>query len=746
MDNSFETSAQKNLEMLRRRKQQQEKTLTNAIRLLIKNDIPPEGKVGVQDAGVPLVNLVKAIGHHLGIDEAALVMPAKLDINDKSFETLKNLFVLQDIRLRKVKLEPGWQERDNGPLIGCWEDDLVALIPQQADKYKIYDPIQDTLREISASDLTNLKDAAYACHRGLSSVPPTLKEYFKLIFGQSWGSDISLIALGSVFLALLPLLVPFITETIFADIVPTVDYQAHIMVVQVMVVSAFATAGASIARNVAIMRISYKARLNFEAALWLKLLSLPTKFFRQYQSGNLANRMQAVHIIGSALSSTAVATIINTMLSILSLAIMFYYSWKLALTAMGVLTAYLTISATIAWFIVKYKRAEADCYGKTAGQSLQIINGITKFRVKNAETEAFYLWAKAFSEEWKYNRKARVRKNWLDTINSVQSVIMSMLVFAVVMYWMSDDPDNITSLSITVPEFMGFISASGALNSAVLGFIPLLISILDVIPVSERLLPVLHAQSETVSAKSPAGSLSGRIEINNISFRYDEDRPLIIDKLSLSIQPGQFVALVGASGCGKSTLIRLLLGFEKPESGSIYYDHHDLAEVNINSVRSQIGVVLQNSQLMPGDILSNLTGSLPLTVDDAWEAAALTGLADDIKAMPMGMSTLISEGALNVSGGQKQRILIARSIINQPKILIFDEATSALDNETQKTVSDSIDRLNVVRIVVAHRLSTIINADVIHVMDKGTIVESGTYQELLERGGLFGELAKRQLI
>ena len=239
--------------------------------------------------------------------------------------------------------------------------------------------------------------------------------------------------------------------------------------------------------------------------------------------------------------------------------------------------------------------------------------------------------------------------------------------------------------------------------------------------------------------------LSGGIEINNVSFRYNENMPMVLDDLSLKIRSGQYVAIVGRTGCGKSTLMRLLLGFERPDKGAIYYDGKDMNTIDLKSLRRKVGVVMQDGKLFQGDVYSNIVISAPwLTLDDAWEAAELAGIAEDIRHMPMGMNTLISEGSGGISGGQRQRLMIARAIAPKPKILMFDEATSALDNLTQKRVSESLEALKCTRIVIAHRLSTIRQCDRIIVLDQGKIIEDGTYQELIDRGGFFAELVARQ--
>jgi ABC-type bacteriocin/lantibiotic exporter with double-glycine peptidase domain len=221
--------------------------------------------------------------------------------------------------------------------------------------------------------------------------------------------------------------------------------------------------------------------------------------------------------------------------------------------------------------------------------------------------------------------------------------------------------------------------------------------------------------------------------------------PLLFDGLTLKIRSGQYVAVVGKTGCGKSTLVRLLLGFETPQKGAIYYDNQDISKLDKRSLRRNFGVVLQNSKLMQGNVFSNITVSAPwLTLDDAWEAAKFAGIAEDIRAMPMGMHTIITEGSGGISGGQRQRLMIARAIASKPKILIFDEATSALDNITQQHIASSLSKLKCTRIVLAHRLSTIKQCDRIIVLDDGKIIEDGSYDELIKNGGFFAELIQRQ--
>jgi NHLM bacteriocin system ABC transporter ATP-binding protein len=399
------------------------------------------------------------------------------------------------------------------------------------------------------------------------------------------------------------------------------------------------------------------------------------------------------------------------------------------------------VSLACGYVQVAYQREMATIRGHISGTVLQFIAGIPKLRVSGAENRAFTIWASEFTNQKLISSRSRKAQNHLAVFSSVFPVICSAFIFYFTAQLMADPKGT----PLSTGDFVAFNSAFTQFLVAALRLSSAIVSVLAIVPLYERAKPVFQTLPETTIAKSHPGELTGSIEVNHVVFRYREGTPLVLRDLSLSIPAGQFVAIVGPSGSGKSTLFRMLLGFEKPESGSVYYDGQDLGGLDLQAVRRQIGVVLQNGRLFSGDVFSNIVGSAPLTIDDAWEAARLAGLDQDLKNMPMGMHTVVSEGGSGLSGGQRQRLMIARAIVGKPRLLLFDEATSALDNQTQSTVSASRQGLQATRVVIAHRLSTILHADRIFVLDRGVIVQSGTYQELIAQPGLFVELAKRQL-
>ena len=440
---------------------------------------------------------------------------------------------------------------------------------------------------------------------------------------------------------------------------------------------------------------------------------------------------------------------------------MCYYSRKLTAAAVGIWLIYLVISGLVINRLVTAERSKIEANNKTAGTLQQIFTGLAKFRVKGAEEQAYHLWGEKFAEEWKWNYRARRLKNCNVVVSAVQPVVLALALYYIGLTELAESAttgaEAASGAAKTLSEafagtgpmsaatFIAFQAAYTAFNTALNAVIPVIEQIVAVRPMIENLRPILEAKPEVTDEKIESEVLSGAFEVNHLSFSYGEGLPDVLHDISFRVAAGEHVAIVGKSGCGKSTLIRLLLGFESPKSGAVYYDGQDLSELDLPSVRSQMGVVLQNGQLMTGDILHNIIGVNDLTLDDAWEAAEGAGIAEDIREMPMQMNTFVSEGSTNISGGQRQRILIARALAMKPAIVICDEATSALDNRAQAIVTESLGRLKATRIVVAHRLSTIRHADRIIVLDKGTIAESGTFDELKERGGLFASLVSRQV-
>ena len=424
----------------------------------------------------------------------------------------------------------------------------------------------------------------------------------------------------------------------------------------------------------------------------------------------------------------------TSLFSLVYLSQIFVYARELVIPALIILLVTVVLSVLSSLMQMKISTQQMEISGKESGMSYALISGIQKIKLAGAEKRAFARWGNLYAKDAKlsYNPPLFLK------LHSVISLTIT-LTGTIVMYWMA------VKSGVSVADYYAFNTAYGMLSGAFMSLAGIALTVAQIRPILTMVQPFFDAVPEIADEKEVLTRLSGGIELSHVSFRYNEHMPLVLDDLSLKIRPGQYVAIVGKTGCGKSTLMRLLLGFEKPQKGAVYYDGKDLERIDLRSLRRRIGVVMQNGKLFQGDIYSNIVISAPqLTLQEAWEAAELAGIADDIRSMPMGMHTIISEGSGGISGGQRQRLMIARAIAPKPKILMFDEATSALDNLTQKKVSESLDALKCTRIVIAHRLSTIKQCDRILVLDKGKIVEDGKYEELIANGGFFAELVARQ--
>lgn len=481
-------------------------------------------------------------------------------------------------------------------------------------------------------------------------------------------------------------------------------------------------------------RIDTKLSVAVEAAAMMRVLSLPAPFFKQYASGDLASRLTSIRAIAAMIENIVLNTALTSVFSLAYIGQVFAIAPSLALPALLVILVNVAVGVATTLLQIRVSRKELEYSAELSGWQYSLIGGIQKIKLAGAERRAFATWAAIYQKLVRITYNGPLAVRLAATMQTAVSLVGTALIYLVAV-----------DAGVTVSQYMAFSAAFGMVSGSFSALTGAAGSIAMIKLHLDMAAPILRTLPEVSERRQVLPRITGAFELDNVTFSYGGGQAPIIDGLSLKVRPGQYVAVVGRTGCGKSTLMRLLLGFEAPQKGAVYYDGHDLASLDAASLRRNIGVVLQNGKLFQGDIFSNIVVSAPwLTLDDAWEAAEMAGIADDIRAMPMGMHTMISEGSGGVSGGQRQRLMIARAIAPKPKILMFDEATSALDNVTQRIVSDSLDRLKCTRVVIAHRLSTIRTCNRILVLDGGRIAEDGTYEELMERGGIFRELVERQ--
>ncbi|MBW7474046.1 NHLP bacteriocin export ABC transporter permease/ATPase subunit [Paenibacillus oenotherae] len=656
----------------------------------------------------------------------------------QSLNPLHDIAQASGVRSRKVVLKGEWWKEDNGPLVAYLEEssEPIALVPSSSASYTWTNPASGEGGAVTAEVASKLHPMAYMFYRAFPSKPLGVIDILRFGSHKSVRRDIAVLLFMGAIAGLLGMLIPIATGMMFDTVIPE-SYRGPLVQMALILFSVtLAIALFQLTGSMASLRMEGRMDSFIQAAIWDRLLNLPVAFFRNYTAGDLAIRANSINAIRQLLSGAVLGSLFSGLFSIFNYALLFHYDAGLALAAGVLVLISIAVTAAIGLLQIRFQRKLLDIQGRISGLMLQLLNGVSKFRMAAAENRAFFLWARAFAEQKKLSFRARMLDNQLGVFQSFYPLVASMVLFYMVASKES---------SLSAGQFIAFYTAFSAFLAAMLSMASALLSLVHVVPLYERAKPILQTLPEVHDQLEDPGDLSGAIEVRHIGFRYGADQPMVLKDISLNIKAGQFVAFVGASGCGKSTLLRLLLGFEQPESGSVYFDGQDMRSLDVSLLRSQFGVVLQNSKLMSGDMYTNIVGSSNLTVDEAWEAAAMAGLDEDIRNMPMGMHSVISEGGSTLSGGQRQRLMIARAIARRPKVIFFDEATSALDNRTQAIVSESLERLQATRIVIAHRLSTITNADLIYVLDKGMVVQSGTYEELMAETGLFAELASRQL-
>lgn len=659
------------------------------------------------------------------------------NITDRN-EQLEYLLRPHGIMRRTVTLSKGWHKDAIGAMLGIRKSDgmVVALIPAGFSGYRYRDMETGKQVKINGKNQELFEEEAMVFYRPLPLKVLGISDLMRYILGTLSPADFVMTGAAALAVALIGMLSPKLNNLLFSRVIEDGSTQILLAITVFMICVTLSSLLINGVKSLITARINTKMSISVQAAIMSRLMSLPAGFFKNYSSGELSARAQCSNSLCEMLVSVVLTTGLTSVFSLVYISQIFVYAPALVIPSLIITLATVAFTGVSALVQMKVSKKKMELSSKESGMSYGLISGVQKIKLSGAEMRAFARWGNLYAEEARlaYNPPMFLK------INSVISSAIS-LAGTLMMYWIA------VSSGVSVADYYAFNTAYGMVSGAFISLAGIALTVAQIKPIMDMVEPILKAVPEISEGKQMITRLSGSIELNNVSFRYNENMPLVIDDLSLKIRPGQYVAIVGATGCGKSTLLRLMLGFESPQKGAVYVDGKDIAAVDLKSFRRKIGVVMQNGKLFTGDIFSNIIISAPwLTMDDAWHAAELSGIAEDIRRMPMGMHTMISEGSGGISGGQRQRLMIARAIAPKPKVLMFDEATSALDNLTQKTVSESLDSLKCTRIVIAHRLSTIKQCDRILVLDQGKIIEDGTYDQLIQRGGFFAELVARQRV
>ncbi|WED44429.1 NHLP bacteriocin export ABC transporter permease/ATPase subunit [Legionella cardiaca] len=653
-------------------------------------------------------------------------------------EAMDDIVQKTGMQVRQVQLNGKWWHAVTHPvLLQKMEGEGFCLaLPRISRGLTLIDPIQGIQKKLTSKDAKDFLSTAWQVYSPLPQKKLKIRDLIPVAFRGCQRDLARLLVVGSI-AAMLTLVTPWFTGVLFEQVVPAGNITQLQQIVYALLVAAFSAGFFELVRAITVLRIGSKLNLNLEISIWDRLIRLPVTFFRQFTTGDLTKRAMAVSNVRRIMAGVIISSLLSGIFSLFSLGLLFYYDVKLAFTAAIATLIICAYTFLISIRQLSYYKAMTTVSGELSGMTVQLLSGISKIQTTGREKTAFSLWSIKNSQIKNELYKANWYNALLSSLNALCLPLLYVIIF--IQFLNRDDP-----LSLGI--FLAFTAALGQFTAGMLGMTDAVSAIINSIPLIKRLSPILENTPEVHAGKHDPGILNGKIEVDRLRFSYSSKEELIINDVSFVINPGQYVAITGPSGSGKSTLLRLLLGFEKPIQGNIFFDDHDIKQLNVQRVREQCGVVLQNSLLISSTLFENIVGSAPLTQDDAWEAAEMAGLADDIRKMPMGMHTIISERGGTLSGGQRQRVLIARALAKKPRLLFFDEATSALDNLTQAIVIKSLEKLNTTRIVIAHRLTTIEKADLILVMDQGKIIQSGTYAQLMQQEGLFQAMSKRQLL
>ncbi|MGW9025999.1 NHLP bacteriocin export ABC transporter permease/ATPase subunit [Streptomyces sp. NPDC055722] len=676
----------------------------------------------------------KVVARAAGI---TLAEPAQSGTESDRLDPVERIALASRVRTRAVRLDGPWWHEDVGPLVGhrALSGAPVALLWRRGG-YAAVQPSSGRETPIEKANAAEFEPRAVMFYRPLPD--RRLGPFGLLRFSmRGTGGDLWGLVLSGLVTVVIGALVPIATGKVLGEFVPKAEEGLIVQVCLAIMVTGVVAAAFMLLENLTILRLEGRIEATLQPAVWDRLLRLPTKFFAERSTGELASAAMGISAIRRLLAGVAPVVAQSVTVGVVNLALLLWYSVPMALAAIGMLVVIAAVFLGLGLWQVRWQRRLVRLTNKLNNQAFQTLRGLPKLRVAAAENYAYAAWAREFARSRELQQRVGRIKNLTTVMGAVYLPLCSLLLFMLLA-----GPARGT---LSAAAFLTFNTSVTMLLTSVTQLTGAFVSGVAALPLFEEIKPVLDATPEVRTASTGPGVLTGGIEARRLSFRYSDDGPLVLDDVSFNVRPGEFVAIVGPSGCGKSTLLRLLIGFDKPVSGSVLYDGQDLAALDQSAVRRQCGVVLQHAQPFSGSILDVICGTEPFTPEEAMAAAEMAGLAEDIKRMPMGLHTIV-QGSGAISGGQRQRLMIAQALIRRPRILFFDEATSALDNETQRKVIESTRALNATRIVIAHRLSTVLDADRVIVMEDGKVAQQGPPAQLLaDTSGRLHELVRRQM-
>lgn len=685
-----------------------------------------------------LFGACRILGHYSGFE--FVEPPYSVLMESHGNAKLEEICRYSHVRYREISLEKDWWKNSELNLLGFYgpERKPIAILNLKSTKYHMVDPLTEESTEITEEIAEKIFPISYSFFAPLPencTAQNVMKDFYTRYKKLFW-SIIYRGLLGSA----LGLFTPLITKTLFDDVIPSNDYSTFYQIVLGLLVVAFSMFSFQLARSFILLKATSLFQIRINAVIWDHLLQVSLHFFRRLGTGDIIQRTRISDYVSKVIGDHMINIIISTIFSLIYLIPMFYYSWQMSL--LGLIAV--SISLSITFFRFRYQmniqRLVLAVNGRINDFLIQIVNGISKVRVANAERRVFQRWGEMFSSSQSLNYRSRNAQVILDVVTTTLSSIFFLAIYWIGFYLL----ENPVGEGFTIGTFMAFTASYTPFLQAVSSFESTILTLSVIKPLWDRTSIIFEEPSETSSMKINPGKLKGDFAIENVYFRYQPDTPLILHDVSIEVKNGEFVAIIGPSGCGKSTLLRLITGFEKPEKGYVFFNRMDIATLNLELLRRQMGIVFQSTSIIAGTLFENIVCGRSCSAEQIVKAIQLSGLAELIVSLPMGLHTILTSGGTTLSGGQRQRIALARALLTEPKILLLDEATSALDNQAQEELTENLSALSVSRIVIAHRLSTVMKADRIYVMNEGKVVDVGTYQELSKKPGIFESFIGQQ--